>query len=479
MAEVLGSLPAPRAEPDAAARVRDWLRLANQRIAVLDDDPTGSQSVHDVTVVTVPDRREYEAALGHPGATCFILTNTRSLPEAAAASLAKAAARDLFELARERGFGIEIVSRSDSTLRGHVMAEVRAIDAARVETTGAGYDAVLFAPAFLEAGRVTANDVHWARIGGDLVPVGETEFAGDASFGYHASNLREFLVEKSAGALRVNEVHSVSLEDIRVGGSQRVAAVLQEVPAGAFVVINAVEYSDLETVALGVTRARDEGRSFLYRTGPSFVRALAGLGPRDPLSVADIWPYGHPGGSGLVVVGSHVGLTGRQVAFALARDGLARDGLIGIELDVSKVIAPGERDDYVAETGDRVVAELAEGTVLLSTSRDLVRGTDAASSLQIARDVSAAVVDVVRAAIKATPSWVIAKGGITSHDVAARALRIRRAEVLGQLFPGTVSVFRPLEAVPEAVGVPYVVFAGNVGNEETLARAISIMSGTA
>jgi uncharacterized protein YgbK (DUF1537 family) len=468
------SLPEVRAEPDVVARVRDWRTRTNRRTAVLDDDPTGSQSVHNVTVVTVPDRHEYEAALNAPGATCFILTNTRSLPEAAAASLANSVARDLFELARDRGFPIEIVSRSDSTLRGHVMAEIQAIDAARRDVIGTGYDAVVFAPAFLEAGRVTADDVHWARVEAEFVPVGGTEFARDATFGYHASNLKEFLVEKSRGALTLDGVQSVSLEDIRLGGAQKVAAVLQEVPAGAFVIINAVEYSDLEIVALGVTRACDQGRTFLYRTGPSFVRALGGMGPRAPLKEADIWPDGHPGGHGLVVVGSHVGLTGRQVAFALDRGGLC-----GIELDVGKVIATAERDDYVAQTADRVATELAQETVLLSTSRNLVRGTDGGSSLQIARDVSSAVVDVVRAAIKATPAWVIAKGGITSHDVAVRGLGIRRAEVLGQLFPGTVSVFRPVEAAREAVGVPYVVFAGNVGNEETLARTISIMSGEA
>ena len=223
------------------------------------------------------------------------------------------------------------------------MAEVRAIDAARREVVGTSYDAVLFAPAFLEAGRVTANDVHWARVDGELVPVGQTEFARDASFGYGASNLKEFLVEKSGGALTVDDVKSVSLDAIRLGGAQMVAAILQEVPAGAFVVINAVEYSDLETVALGVAQAREQGRSFLYRTGPSFVRALVGVGPRDPLTVDDIWPQGHPGGHGLVVVGSHVGLTGRQVSFALAKGGLC-----GIELDVPRVVAPDGRDDYVA-----------------------------------------------------------------------------------------------------------------------------------
>ncbi len=99
--------------------------------------------------------------------------------------------------------------------------------------------------------------------------------------------------------------------------------------------------------------------------------------------------------------------------------------------------------------------------------------------MRIARDVSSAVVDVVRTALHGRPSWVIAKGGITSHDVAVRGLGIRRAEVLGQLFPGTVSVFRPVAAPPEVLGIPYVVFAGNVGDEKALAEAISILSGGA
>jgi uncharacterized protein YgbK (DUF1537 family) len=454
--------------------VRSWHLRTNRRIAVLDDDPTGSQSVHDVSVVTVPDRREYEAAFRDAGSTCFILTNTRSLPEDAAVSLTQAVARDLFELAREQGFPLEIVSRSDSTLRGHVVAEVRAIDAVRREATGQGYDAVLFVPVFLEAGRITAHDVHRARVGAAFVPAGETEFAKDASFGYRTSNLKEFLAEKSRGLLSTGDVHSVSLEDIRIGGAPRVAAVLQNVPAGAFVVINSVDYADLEIVALAVTEARPNGRSYLYRTGPSFVRALAGLTARAPLGPADIWPAGHTGGHGLIVVGSHVGLTSRQVAFAKAQG-----GLIEIELEVSRVIGPGAHDDYVAAIGARARAELAGANVLVSTSRDLVRGADAGTSLQIARDVSSAVAGVVRAAVTARPCWIVAKGGITSHDVAVRGLGIRRAEVLGQLFPGMVSVFRPVKAAPEAVGVPYVVFAGNVGDEEALAVVVNLLSGLA
>jgi uncharacterized protein YgbK (DUF1537 family) len=106
-----------------------------------------------------------------------------------------------------------------------------------------------------------------------------------------------------------------------------------------------------------------------------------------------------------------------------------------------------------------------------------MRGGDADESLALARTISAAVIDVVRTALVVEPSWVVAKGGITSHDVAVRGLGIRRAKVIGQLLPGMVSVFRPVEAAPGAVGIPYVVFAGNVGDENTLADVIDIVRG--
>jgi uncharacterized protein YgbK (DUF1537 family) len=108
----------------------------------------------------------------------------------------------------------------------------------------------------------------------------------------------------------------------------------------------------------------------------------------------------------------------------------------------------------------------------------LVRGGDADDSLTLARNVSAAVIDVVRTGLVAKPSWVVAKGGITSHDVAVHGLGIRRAEVIGQLLPGMISVFRPVDAAPEAIGILYVVFAGNVGDENTLGDVIDLVRGT-
>ena len=170
-------------------------------------------------VVTVLDEEAYGAALGGPAGTCFVLTNTRSLDEPAAVEINQRAARGLVAVAERAGVRLQLISRSDSTLRGHVMAEVAALQAVRRSAAGREFDGVLLVPAFLEAGRVTAGDIHWARLGADLVPVGETEFARDATFGYRASDLRDFVAEKSGGTIRPGDVASIGLADIRLGGA--------------------------------------------------------------------------------------------------------------------------------------------------------------------------------------------------------------------------------------------------------------------
>ena len=468
-AQVFAGLP--DAAPDSEA-LRQSIRALRANsgllLGVLDDDPTGSQSVHDVEVVTVLAEDAYTAALAGPAATCFVLTNTRSVGEAAAVELNTSAARGLFAAARERGGRLQLISRSDSTLRGHVLAEVTALQAARRDSLGSGYDAVLLVPAFLEAGRLTAADIHWARNGRELVPVGESEYAQDPVFGYTTSNLRDFIAEKSGGAVRREDVLSVSLGDIRIGGADRVRELLAGARNGSWVVVNAGEYSDLETVAYGGLLAELDGKAFLFRTGPSFVRALTGIDPKAPLRGAELWPSGRRAGHGLIVVGSHVSRTGRQLAWLRARGGTT-----DIELDVSAALTgPGA----VAATGLRVAAALARSDVLLYTSRAVVQraGED---SLAVARMVSAALAGIVRGAMSAQPAWILAKGGITAHDVALSGLGIRRARVAGQLFPGMISVFHPIDAAAEALGMPFVVFAGNVGDDAALAQAVAILNG--
>ncbi|MGA3152988.1 MAG: four-carbon acid sugar kinase family protein [Streptosporangiaceae bacterium] len=488
--EVFAALPAPRPDDEAlrasirAMRAQDGLLLG-----VLDDDPTGSQSVHDVQVVTVLHEDACQAALAASAGTCFVLTNTRSLDEPAAVELTMRAARTLLAIAGRRGARIQLISRSDSTLRGHVLAEVAALQAARREALGSGFDAVLLVPAFLEAGRMTAADIQWARTGGGLVPAGQTEFARDPVFGYRASDLRDFLAEKSGGGIEASAVASIGLADIRLGGPARVRQLLAGMRNGGWAVINATEYSDLETVACAVLQAERAGQSFLFRTGPSFVRALLGQPPRAPLRGADIWPAGRRAGHGLIVVGSHVGQTSRQLA-ALR----ALGGTVEVELDAAAVVSGGS--DVVEAAERRVADALLTGApgrsdVLLYTSRTVLAdggsgggGSGGAGSghgegdLEIGRQISAALSGIAAAALAARPAWVVAKGGITAHDVALHGLGIRRAEVAGQLFPGMISVLHPVDAAPAAIGLPYVVFAGNVGDDQALAQVVAILHGS-
>lgn len=447
-----------------------------RRTAVLDDDPTGSQSVHSVSVVTSFDKAACEAALSDPGSVCFVLTNTRSLPEAEAAGMNRSIGAELFEIERNTGAPLDIVSRSDSTLRGHVIAEAETLNEARRTVLGRGFDAILLVPSYFEAGRFTAGDVHYAWVGGRAVGVGETEFAADATFGYRSSNLRDFIEEKSNGRIPADRVASLSLDDIRSGGADRVARLLGHTGGGEFVVVNATDYADLETVVRGVQRAEADGKAFLHRSGPSFVRALAGIDPVPELSSADIWAARAAGGAdarghGLVVVGSHVAQTDRQIARARERC-----TVVEIELPVGRLLTGSSlRAEVIAETARRVAGALPGADVLLYTSRGRVEGADPAGSLAIARTISDALVQVVRSVRRARPGWVIAKGGITSHDIAVQALGIRRATVLGQLFPGMVSVLVPEAAPPDVIGVPYVVFAGNVGDENALADAMDLL----
>jgi uncharacterized protein YgbK (DUF1537 family) len=133
---------------------------------------------------------------------------------------------------------------------------------------------------------------------------------------------------------------------------------------------------------------------------------------------------------------------------------------------------------YLAEVAGQAIAALVDRDVLLMTSRELVRTEDPASSLRIANRVSDGLSTVVGRIRRAGLGWVVTKGGITSHEVAATGLGIRRARVEGQLFPGTVSMMRPLVGPPEVVGLPWVVFAGNVGDADTLARVVATMRGS-
>src|SRR5215217_9782221 len=202
---------------------------SGRRVVVLDDDPTGVQSVHGVPVLTTWAVEDLRWALEQTSPTFYILTNSRSLAEEEAIALNQEIARNLSEAAP--GTDFDIVSRSDSTLRGHYPAETDAL-AEALRERGRGPDGLIVCPAFFEAGRITVDDVHWVRQDGELVPAGQTEFASDHSFGYRASDLKAWVEEKTGGRIAARQVLSVGLADLREGGPACVLKLLEEASGG-------------------------------------------------------------------------------------------------------------------------------------------------------------------------------------------------------------------------------------------------------
>ena len=440
---------------------------SDRRMLILDDDPTGSQCVAGIDVAFDLDPAIPVGVLEGPGSACFVLTNTRALDEQEAVALNRRVLAGVLD-GGVPASGLHVVSRSDSTLRGHVIAEPVAI-ADELAARGIDVDAFVLCPAMLEAGRFTEGDVHYATVDGEAVEVAETDFARDATFGFTSSDLRAFLEERSGGAVRAADVLSVSLEDIRAG-VDRVREILADARDRRWVVVNATEYTDLEVVAEAMALLEAEGRTFVTRCAPSFVRPLVGQqGARvvDPDSITI--PEGRLD-HGLVVVGSHVGLTTTQLRAVQQRGTLAE-----VEIHVPSVL-DARREEHLAEVAARAQQTLASSDCVVYTSRDLVAADDPAESLAIARSVSDAVVEVVRRVRAAKPAWVVAKGGITSHEVAENGLGIRRARVEGQFWPGQVSLFSAQEAPDEVMGAPYVVFHGNVGGEQALADVVDVLT---
>lgn len=458
----------------SAATVRDAASAAPV-LVVLDDDPTGTQSIHDLPVLTRWDEDDLEWALSQRVPALYVLTNTRSLDPDAAEQRNREVARAAQSVAKRLGVEISFVSRSDSTLRGHFPLETDTLVEEVEAFGGPDIDGVIIAPAFPDAGRVTVDGVHYfldPHLGGRAVPAAETEFARDATFGYASSGLAAWVEEKTAGRNCAVDVIHLDLHTIRGKGAAGVAALLGAARAAAPVIVDMVVEEDLREVALGIHLAQSRGQRFVYRAGPPFVRGLIGQEPRQPLTATEVFPDGSDTDSeGLVVVGSHVGLTTRQL------DDLAASNIeqTSVVLDVPTVIDPQRREAHLAEVVEAVGSDLADRTVVLSTSRKLVKTGDGAESLDISRQVSAALVHVVRTVLGVrAPRFVIAKGGITSSDLAAHGLGMSRAIAKGPMLPGIVSLWEPKDGPGE--GIPYIVFAGNVGGTTSLTDVVRTLS---
>jgi len=460
---------------------------------VLDDDPTGTQSATGVPVLLevgteIGHGAGYGAGYGADaeggdaaasGALAdrihralrrddalYVLTNSRSIGEAEAVALARRVREAALEAAARLGERVRFVLRGDSTLRGHVFAES--------DVFATPDSVLLFLPAFPAGGRTTRGGVHYVRTGGADVPAAETEYADDPVFGFRSSELRSYVAEQGGG----RKASTVPLDELRERGGEAVAAALGGAAPGTVVAPDAVTDADVDLVYAGLQWAWEAGRDVVVRCAAPLAARCAratstGLLPR---------PLERPAGPVLVVCGSHTAGATAQLA-ALERE----FGLHPVVLDTGAALADPAAAGraLVGPAGERLrsrgVAVLASERHRRASDGTLDHGERVMSALTTAVRALVAGADDGRAGDPASGvpvGAVIAKGGITSAEVARTGLGARSARVRGQLLPG-VSVWDlplgvPPERSPAADGavLPYVVVPGNVGDETALVEAL-------
>ncbi|HBU29080.1 MAG TPA: Hrp-dependent type III effector protein [Thiobacillus sp.] len=425
----------------------------NPKIIVLDDDPTGSQTVHSCLLLTRWDVATLKTALADAAPLFFILTNTRGMDAERAAEVTHEVCANLKTALTDYSGPVLFVSRSDSTLRGHYPVETDVMNDAL-----GPFDATLLTPAFFEGGRITRDSTHYLMVDGKPVPTHETEFARDSVFGYRTAFLPDYVAEKTGGRVTADSVQRLTLADLRAGKASAWLAALHDNATG---VVDGESADDYRIFANAVLKAAADGKRLLFRSAASLLTALAKLPPQ-PVAAESFSTLVRNGRPGAIIVGSHVAKTTTQLGALLKER-----GVVGLPLDVARL--PGARAAIVDELTASIAHAHAQGlTPVVFTSRSELAFASVAERLAFGEAVSGTLMDVVKR-LPDTLGFLISKGGITSNDVLSTGLELTASRVLGQILPGvTVVQTPPWHRLPT---LPVVIFPGNVGSDGALAEA--------
>lgn len=467
-AEVLGSYKKID-EAYVDELLKKEIELSNKKIVVLDDDPTGVQTVHDISVYTDWSEESIRSGFEEANNLFYILTNSRGFTAEQTTKAHREIAEVVDAVSKETGKEYIFISRSDSTLRGHYPLETELLKECYEKNTGKTIDGEILCPFFKEGGRFTIENVHYVKYGEELIPANETEFAKDKTFGYTADTMPGYVEEKTGGAYKAADVTCISLEDIHEMNIDKIEAQLMDVKDFNKIIVNAVDYADVKVFCVALYRAMAKGKVFMFRTAAAIVKVMGAVTDQALLTREQMVVKETDNG-GIIVVGSHTDKTTKQVESLRELTDIEF-----IELDASLVT-----DDEAFEAEVRRCLEKEEAcikagkTVCCYTSRKLITADtgDKEDELRLSVKISDAVQSLV-GRLSVTPSFVIAKGGITSSDVGTKALAVKKANVLGQIKPG-IPVWQTGDESKFPL-TPYVIFPGNVGEITTLKEAAEVL----
>ena len=439
------------------------LTTLNKKIIVLDDDPTGVQTIHDISVYTDWSAQTIADGFAEKNPMFFILTNSRAFTAEYTKKVHQDIAERIVKESQKTNKDFIIISRSDSTLRGHYPLETATLKETVEKLTHEKFDGEVLMPFFKEGGRFTINNIHYVQEEDYLVPAGMTEFAKDKTFYYTSSTLPEYIEEKTNGKYKANDTTCVSLDSLRNMDIDKITEQLMSVSNFNKVVVNAIDYVDVKVFVIALIKVINAGKKFIFRSAAALTKVIGGVSDKSLLSREELINNNHHGG--LIIIGSHVKKTTAQF------NELKKCSWIKfIEFNHLLVLEPEKLNIELQRIISEVEQTISKGqTTVVYTGRKRFDVGSEEESLKVSVKISEAITSIVDK-ITVQPSFIIAKGGITSSDVGTKGLHVKKANVLGQIKPG-IPVWQT-GAESKFPYMPYIIFPGNVGTETTLREIV-------
>ncbi len=443
------------------------------KVIVIDDDPTGSQTVNNCLLLLKWDYSTLIKGFQSKSNLFFILANTRSLSENDAKLRLLEICNALKKIISNESFKEEFifVSRGDSTLRGHNFLEPEIIN----DCLGP-FDATFHIPAFIEGKRITIDGDHFV----DNVPVSQTIFAKDKIFGYKTSNIKKLLFQKSKSQIKLNDIQNLNLSELKVLESKEKNIVFNKIrnlKENAHVIVDVENYSQLKKFSLSIKKLSNQ-KKFLFRTAASFISSVSDVkdNPQEPFfysllrrknSEKKFLP-------GFLVIGSYVELSTMQL-----KEFLEISDCSPIELNVFEFLRISKlknNQNQLVLFKNNILMQIRsilkqENTPVLFTSRKEVSLVNNDEQVNFYNSIAHFISEIV-SDLKYEIGYLVSKGGITSNVILSNGFRADYVYLQGQIITGVSLVTLKLK---NDENLPIVTFPGNIGNQDSLVKVWTIL----
>ena len=445
------------------------------KIIIIDDDPTGSQTVNGCNLVLKWDYETLLKGLKGGSNLLFILANTRSLSEKDVKIRLKEICSSLKKVMNNSSLAEEdfvVISRGDSTLRGHNFIEPFIIN----EFLGP-FDATFYIPAFIEGNRTTLNGNHFV----DNVPVHKTIFAQDEIFGFKTSNIKELIYEQSNRQINIDNIENINIKDFEIldlNQPNNLYIYIKNLLNNKRVIVDIIDYSQLNKFS-NIVKSLLKKKKFLFRTAASFISSLSNvqINQKDHIYFSQLRRKNTKDQimKGLIVVGSCVELTTLQL-----NEILELNICVPIEINVLKLYELFKIKDNSHQMNSlknlilhSIRFSLTKNSIpVLFTSREIISLKDKNELIQFQHFLSVFIAGIV-SAVKNEVGYLISKGGITTNTILSEGLGADSVYLEGQILPGISLVM--FDLFKQKGSLPIVTFPGNIGNQMSLVRTLEII----